>query len=287
MKNFCTLVACLALSFGISSIALATPKSPLRILTWEGYVTPQDINAVNLLLEEQSSPYEAVVIEPLSEGAEQMFNLIRGNKVDVAFLTLFFIKMMNEQTSKLLQKINVNSPRLSNYKYLLPELTNIQMGMSSPAKKSNKSSPLYIPWGGGAYGFYINRQRVNETSIPKSIKELWAPKWKNKFSLNASQQWYNIGLAFMALDKSPFYIHDLVLANKRNDILSTMNSHSQVQLKLDQLYANAGHFWKSSPKFNKDLLIVSSWGPEITQENKLDIVGINNSHFLFIEMQEA
>jgi len=26
---------------------------------------------------------------------------------------------------------------------------------------------------------------------------------------------------------------------------------------------------------------------EITQESRLDIVAINNSHFLFIEMQEA
>ena len=180
MKNIYALATNLVLLFCISNASFAAPaahKSPLRILTWEGYVTPDDLNAVNLLLEEQDYAYEAVVIEPLSEGAEQMFNLIRGNKADVTFLTLFFIKMMNEQTSKLLQGINVDSPRLNNYKHLLPELTNIEMGMSSPPIKGKKSSPLYIPWGGGAYGFYINRDQVNEASIPKSIKELWAPQW--------------------------------------------------------------------------------------------------------------
>jgi len=287
MKKICILAANLMLLTCISNTSLAAPKSPLRILSWEGYVTTEDLSAVNLLLEKQNYAYEAVVIEPLSEGAEQMFNLIRGNKADVTFLTLFFIKMMNKQTSKLLQEINVNSPRLTNYKHLLPELTNIQMGMSSSSKKSNKALPLYIPWGGGAYGFYINRHLVNEASTPKSIKELWAPQWKNKFSLNASQQWYNIGLAFMALDKSPFYIHDLVLAGKRNDILSTMNSNSQVQLKLDQLYANAGHFWKSSPKFNKELSIVSSWGPEITHENKTggnwQLIDFEEGHMVWLD----
>ena len=94
MKKIYLLATYLMLLLCISSVSLAAAKSRLRILSWEGYVTPEDLSAVNLLLEEQNYGYEAVVIEPLSEGAEQMFDLIRGNKADVTFLTLFFIKMI-------------------------------------------------------------------------------------------------------------------------------------------------------------------------------------------------
>ena len=253
--------------FLLSVSSYADTKTPLRILTWEGYVTPEDLKAVNLLLEEKGYLYEATVIKPYAEGAEQMFDLIRGNGIDISFLTLFFIKMMNEQTSKLLQPINTHSPRLSNYKHLIPSLTHLPMGMSSPSELTQKSMPLYIPWGGGAYGFYIDRNRVKAGDVPKSVKELWLPKWKNKYSLNQSQEFYNIGLAFMGMGKSPFLFHELVLAGKRNEIVKTMSSIGELQQKLNLLYTNAGHFWKASPKFNKDLLIVSSWGPEITREN--------------------
>jgi len=58
-----------------------------------------------------------------------MFRLIREEKCDIMFLTIFFIKMQGQKTSKLLQPINPNSPRLTNYKYLLPGLRDIPMGL--------------------------------------------------------------------------------------------------------------------------------------------------------------
>jgi len=267
-KTPSTIIIGVLLLISVSTALHADNKQPLRILTWEGYVTPEDLKAVNSRLEEKGSLYEVVVIKPYAEGAEQMFDLIRGNQTDITFLTLFFIKMMNEQTSKLLQPIDTNSPRLSNYQHLIPSLTHLKMGMSSPSEYNKKSMPLYIPWGGGAYGFYIDRNRVKAADVPKSVKELWLPKWKNKYSLNQSQEFYNIGLAFMGMGKSPFLFHELVLAGKRNEIVETMSSTGELQQKLNKLYINAGHFWKASPKFKKDLLIVSSWGPEITRENQ-------------------
>jgi len=237
-------------------------KQPLRILTWEGYVTETELKEVNQLLSDKGYPYTAELVKPYAEGAQQMFDLIRGQKCDVAFLTLFFIKMENEQTSTLLQAINTQSPRLTNYKELRKSLTHLPMGLNEARE------PLYIPWGGGAYGFYVDRNKVAEQNVPKSVSELWLPKWKNKFSLNESQPWYNLGLALMTMGASPFALHNLALSDRRNEIVNMIRSGGELQHKTNTLYQNAGHLWAASPTFKPKLEIVSSWGPEISHENK-------------------
>jgi len=67
-----------------------------------------------------------------------------------------------------------------------------------------------------------------------------------------------MGLALMGMGKSPFLFHELMLAGKRNTIVNMMSSTGELQQKLNQLYTNAGHFWKASPEFNTNLFIVSS-----------------------------
>ncbi len=235
-------------------------KQSLRVLSWEGYVTEQDIEAVNKQLDEQGLNYEVEVIKPFAEGAQQMFDLIRAKKCDIAFLTLFFIKMENKQISKFLQPIDIHSPRLSHYKNLLPSLTHLNMGLNE------QGIPLYIPWGGGSYGFYIDRNKVAQEDVPTSVSDLWLDKWKNQFSLNQSQHWYNVGLALMSMGKSPFYLYEMAQSNKLTKPEED-KIYSEIQLKLNDLYKNTGNFWKASTKFNEHLLIVSSWGPEITREN--------------------
>ncbi len=249
------------LIFVVSLASYGADKQPLRVLSWEGYVTEHDLTAVNKLLQEQGYAYEVEVIKPFAEGAQQMFDLIRAKKCDIAFLTLFFIKMENQQISKFLQSINIHSPRLSHYKNLLPSLTHLNMGLNE------QSTPLYIPWGGGSYGFYIDRNKVAKEDVPTSVSDLWLDKWKNQFSLNQSQHWYNVGLALMSMGKSPFYLYEMAQSNKLTK-LEEDKIYSEIQLKLNDLYKNTGGFWKASTKFNERLLIVSSWGPEITRENK-------------------
>lgn len=251
-------LACFIVLLSLPSVSSAASKKPLRILTWEGYVTKEELKEVNLILEEQGYEYEAQVITPYSEGAEQMFTQIRAHQVDIAFLTLFFIKMDLEQTSKLLQPINIDSPRLGNYKHLLPTLTHLPMGLNT------SQQPLYIPWGGGTYGFYVDRNKVAAKDVPQSIHAFWQPRWKGKYSLNKSQEWYNIGLSLMSLNKSPFFIYEAV---QQGNLRSINQNKSSIEQKLTQLYANAGHFWRASPEFKEDLHIVSSWGPEIAREN--------------------
>lgn len=67
-------------------------RDTLRILTWDGYITAADLSNVNQLLRNSGYDIEATIIEPYAESAEQMFNLMRQKKVDISFLTLFFIK---------------------------------------------------------------------------------------------------------------------------------------------------------------------------------------------------
>ncbi|MPY23876.1 extracellular solute-binding protein [Shewanella psychropiezotolerans] len=234
----------------------------LRVLTWEGYVTPEDVDKVNTLLDEKGYKYKIDIVAPYAQGAEQMFDIIRAKQCDITFLTLFFIKMQKEKTAKLIQAIDIHSPRLTNYAYLYPNLTGLDMGMNS------KNQPLYIPWGGGIYGFYIDKNKVMEDEVPESVDALWQDEWQNKFSLNQSQEWYNLGLALMRQGLSPFSLYEALLEEDRQVVRKISDPKGVTQQQLSSLYRAAGDFWKTSPKFHKDLLIVSSWGPEIHAENE-------------------
>ncbi len=136
MKLYFLLLQWLLFSFLPSAFAI----EPLRILSWEGYVTEQDLKEVNARLGQHGYSYRAEVIQPLAEGVDQMFDLIRADRCDITFLTLFFIKMEKQKTSLLLQPINTYSHRLYNYKLLNPTLTHLEMGL-------DQGQPLYIPWG--------------------------------------------------------------------------------------------------------------------------------------------
>lgn len=247
----------------------------IRVLTWEGYVLPEEVREVDNILKKEGYPYKVEVISPYAAGAEQMFRLIREEKCDIMFLTIFFIKMQGEKTSKFLEPINPNSPRLTNYKYLLPGLKDISMGLD------RNHRPLYIPWGGGTYGFYADTKRVKPSEIPGSVRDLWDRKWKGKISLNIAQPWYNIGLVLMSLGKNPFHINQLILSGKRRKAMSLCDSEGEIQRKTNELYAQAGHFWKNTPEFREELVIVSSWGPEIMGENA------GGARWKFIEFREG
>ncbi|AQS36085.1 spermidine/putrescine-binding periplasmic protein [Shewanella psychrophila] len=234
----------------------------LRVLTWEGYVTQEDVDNVNLLLKEQGYKYKVDIVSPYAQGAEQMFDIIRAKQCDITFLTLFFIKMQKEKTAKLIQAIDIHSPRLTNYADLYPNLTGLDMGMNS------QNQPLYIPWGGGIYGFYINKNKVRDGEIPESVDAFWKSEWREKFSLNQSQEWYNLGLALMKQGLSPFSLYEAIQQGDRQAVREISNPKGELQQELSSLYHAAGDFWKTSPKFHQDLLIVSSWGPEIYAENE-------------------
>ncbi|CAM3325552.1 ABC transporter substrate-binding protein [Shewanella violacea] len=239
----------------------AQADNRLRVLTWEGYVTQEDVGKVNALLKKQGYKYRVEIVSPYAQGADQMFDLIRAKQCDITFLTLFFIKMQKEKTAKLIQAINIKSPRLTNYAHLYPNLIELDMGMNS------KNQPLYIPWGGGIYGFYINRNKVIEEQVPQSVNALWLDKWKHKFSLNKSQEWYNLGLALMKQNLSPFSLYQALQEEDRQRVRQISDPKGQLQQELSSLYSAAGDFWETAPKFHPDLLIVSSWGPDIYAEN--------------------
>ena len=133
----------------LSTGGFAAEDNVIRVFTWDGYVMAEEVVAVNKLLVEKGYSYKVEVIKPWAEGPEQMFKVLRAGKADISFLTLNYIKMQRSRTAKLLQPINIKSPRLTNYKHLLKSLTDIGIG-----KDGNKH--LYVPWGGGAYGIWAN-----------------------------------------------------------------------------------------------------------------------------------
>ena len=265
MKKYTSLRSMALFTFLVmfNSVAVSAEHhvEPLRVLTWEGYVTEEDVINVDKLLLDQGYHFKVEVLSPYAEGAEQMYNLIRAKECDITFLTLFFIKMKSEQTAKLLQPINVNSSRLNNYQYLYPNLTKLNMGLD------HNGNPLYIPWGGGIYGFYADHDRIYPDTLPHSVKALWQPEWRNKFSLNKAQEWYNIGLTLMSQGESPFYLYEEFMKENRTGVLNKSAADGAFQAQLTALYDAAGSFWADAPAFDEELLIVSSWGPGIHAEN--------------------
>jgi spermidine/putrescine-binding protein len=236
-------------------------KDELRIFSWEGYVTKSDLAEVNATLKKQNIDVEVVLIDTLAAGPKQMFDIIRAKKCDIAFLTLFFVKMNKEVITKLLQPINVQSKRFTNFKDLLPGVKNLEMGMLG-------DKHLYVPFGGGTYGFWANMNKVKPEEIPTSMKELWSSRWSNKISLNKTQIWYNIGLTLMSMGLKPFHINDLLLKQDRSKAIELSSPQGTVQKKLNSLYKQSGNFWEGGTKFSKELEIVSSWGPEMENRNR-------------------
>ena len=252
-KLLCSLLCCCVLSLHAAA--------PLRIMSWEGYVTPSDIARLNLLLDKAGYPHDVTVISPLAENAAQLYEQLRLDRCDIAFVTLFFLKMEHQQLTRVLQPINVDSPRLSNYAFLLPGLQRIPMGMQG-------DRPLYIPWGGGAYGFYIDADRIKSADFPGSVADLWLPRWAGKYSLNAAQEWYNVGLSLMSLGYSPFHLQQLVMAGQREQAIALAHADGPLQRQLTALYRNSGHLWQSVSRAAPGLEIISSWGPEIDALNQ-------------------
>lgn len=231
----------------------------LKVLTWDGYVLPDEVKAVNQLLKQQGYNTRVKVISPWAEGPEQMYKLLRANKADISFLTLNYIKMQGGKTARLLQPIDTKSPRLSNYQYLSKSLTGIPMGLDGSKK------PLYIPWGGGAYGIWVNNDKVSAADVPRSVKDLWAAKWKGKLSLTKGQVQPNVALTLLSLGKAPFYLNDKAI--QRAQLNKVIADEPAIQSQTDALYKQVGFFWSDGPEFRDEFSLVASYGPGAAAHN--------------------
>ncbi len=247
-------IGCLAaFTIGLGS-ATADDATTLRIFTWEGYVTAEDISAVNQLLADAGNPCKAAVLDTFAQGPEQMFDVIRADQCDVSFLTLNYIKMQDERIARLLQPIDVTSSRIPEYANTLPSLRQIPMGMAA-------GKPLYVPYGGGAYGIWANMKKVSKDEMPKKVADLLDPKWKGELSLTKGQIQPNVALALMMMGKSPFHVNDLVESGDRVAAMDLCAAEGELQSTLQKLYAQVGSFWDAAPTFEQKL--VASYGIEI------------------------
>lgn len=263
----------LSLLFSISARA-----ESLRVFTWDGYVTQSDIAAVNNLIAAKGLDVQVEVIKPFAEGPDQMFEVIRSGKADLSFLTLNYIKMQNERTAKLLQKIDIS--KLSNYSNVIPALTNIPMGMSGDA-------PLYVPWGGGAYGIWADMKTLKREELPTTYAQLGEPKWKGKLSLSGSQIQPNIAIVMLATGQSPFQIHDYVEAGQRDKATALAADGSAQANFLKSLYANVGAFWSTAPEFKDGQSLVASYGIELAGLNakggKWELVNFKEGNTVWLD----
>lgn len=249
----CTLKSLISIAIVFFGFVGLSQAESIKVFTWEGYVEPQEVTAVNALLKKSGySEYTVEVIKPWAEGPEHMFKVLRAGKADVSFLTLNYIKMQSDKIAKLLQPINTSSPRLSNFSKLSPALTAIPMAMSN-------GQPLYIPWGGGAYGIWANMDKLKASELPGSVKDLWDKKWKGKLALSSGQVQPNIAIAALAMDKPPFYLNDM--GADRAGLAKETDNNGALQLKMNSLYAQVGQFWPGGPDFSDpNVVLVASYG---------------------------
>lgn len=243
--------------FSIPAGGLSANNNVLRVFTWEGYVLPHEVAAVNKILKTKGYKYRVEVIKPWAEGPEQMFDVLRSS-ADISFLTINYIKMQKSKIAKIIQPINIKSPRLTNYKYLLKSLTDIGIGM-----KDGKH--LYVPWGGGAYGLWANMKKLKKSELPVSVKDLWDTKWKGRISLASGQVQPNLALTLLSMGKPPFYLNNI--ANNRDLLLREGSSKGEIQKRTNALYSQVGKFWDSGPEFNDQFLLVASYGHGAFAEN--------------------
>ncbi|MCL9779882.1 extracellular solute-binding protein [Vibrio sp. S4M6] len=234
--------------------ALAMEK--INVLTWEGYVEPHEVQAVNKILKGQGYNYEINVISPWAEGPEQMFKILRGGKADISFLTLNYIQMQRGKTAELLQPINFNSPRFTNYKNLDPSMLDVPMGTAN-------GKSLYLPFGGGAYGLWANMKKLSESDLPTSLNDLLDSKWTGKISLTKGQVQPNVAIASLMAGKSAFYLNDVT-----REQMQAERQKGDIENKLKALYKQVPYFWGNGPEFKDNLLIVASYGIGAAAENR-------------------
>jgi spermidine/putrescine-binding protein len=226
------------------------------VFTWSGYVTDADVAAVNAELASRRIDVQVKVISPFAEGPEQMFDVLRKGEADLSFLTVNYIKMQGGRIAKLLQPIDTS--RLSHYDNVLPVLAHLGMGVQD-------GKPLYVPFGGGAYGIWADMDRLRPDELPRSLQDLLSPRWRGKLSLAIGQVQQNVAMAFMAQGEPPFLLNQLIQAGKRSDGLRFAMGDSAEQRYLNALYAQVGPkgFWTDAPTFDGGFLLVASYGPEI------------------------
>ena len=243
-------------------VTIASHAEDLRIFTWDGYVTQEDTIEVNKRLAQSGyDDFTVKVIEPYAEGPEQMFEIIRLGLADVSFLTLNYIQMQDNKIARLLQPINVTSSRFTNYQNLSNSLKDIPMGLNTA------QAPLYIPWGGGAYGIWANMDKLAANELPSSISDIWQPKWKHQLGLSIGQIQPNIVLASLAMGKAPFYLNDL--AKDRKSLNGALKESSDIQSSMNALYGQVSQFWTTGPDFNDpNVSILASYGIAASAANK-------------------
>jgi spermidine/putrescine-binding protein len=254
-------------AFALSVFIPATfAADTINVFSWESYVTAKDVSTVNRLLKEKGYDIQIRLIDTPATGPEQMFDIIRKGHSDISFLTLNYIKMQGGKLAALLQPINIQSPRLSNFQYLRPELTSLEMGMT-------KKGALYLPFGGGAYGIWANMKHLQPEDLPTSVRDLWDPKWTGKLSLTRGQVQPNIALVMLSMGKPPYYINDLLKSaeaspgytDNREEAIKA--STGEFQRQTNRLYRQVARFWDAAPDYGDDLLLTASYGIEIARLN--------------------
>ncbi|SHG75328.1 PotD/PotF family extracellular solute-binding protein [Massilia sp. CF038] len=242
-----TMLSCVA--------APARGADVLRIFAWQGYVTAQDVAAVNRLLQQRGIDVTVAMSASYAQGPEQMFQVMRQNGADLSFLTVNYIQMQDGRIGRQLQPVDV--ARLKNYRHTLPQLRALPMGMS-------KGRPLYVPFGGGAYGIWANMDQLKAAQLPRRLHDLLAPQWKHHLALSAGQVQPNVALAYMASGQPPFVLDDLVRQDRRERAKQEL-VHSEARTFLRALYGQVAQFWYEAPQFPASDWLVASYGPEISE----------------------
>ncbi len=239
--------------FGLALAILSPEKAravtELKIMEWEGYFSflKEDFEKY---AKDLGKDYKLTVVQPSITDADQLFQTIRAQDVDVCTPSSSFFKGNHGKLFKVLQP--VDAAKVANFGNLPAAIQKAQFSRDEQGK-------LYgIPFLAGPYGLAYNTDRVKVA--PTSWEVLWKPENVGKYSVNKETADVNVYVAAM-VDGTPaskVWDYDTIDTNK-------------VQKRLDSLAKNAGYIWggHGTPLDEmKKLDYVTTWLFDVMAANK-------------------
>lgn len=236
-------------------VAQAQDKKPIeiRLNTLESYITKEQMAKFEKEMEQKYGQKVKIIFTPGFDPADG-FTGFRSKSQDVAMVPHHILKDERYHfiTKKLAMPINLD---------LIPNLKDLNKDILSLDFFSYEGKLYGVPYATGPYGLIGNfTADPNLKQKVTSWNALWDPAFKKKYSTTFDYYECNIYLTALALGRKGKDMYDY----------DSLKDDKVFVQKLNELAANADHFWIGYEDIekNKKLLLSAGWGFERVNAKK-------------------